>query len=71
LHAGEQDFNKMVITHPSSADNPFAAYEWWKLSSDTHACALMANGAILAEETFADDFGIGGNRWASASNTAP
>jgi hypothetical protein len=32
---------------------------------------LVANGAILAEETFADDLGIGRNRWTSASSTTP
>jgi hypothetical protein len=71
LHTGKKNLDDVVVAHPSSADNPFAAYEWRELSSDAHASALVANGAILAEEAFADNFGIGCNRWASASTTAP
>jgi hypothetical protein len=71
LHASEKNFDEVVVTHPSSADDPFTAYERWELSSDTHARALVANGAILAEETFADDLGIGRNRWTPTSSTTP
>ena len=71
LHASEKNFDKVVVAHPSSADDPFAAYKWRKLSSDAHARALVANGAILAEKTFTDNFGIGCNSWTSTSTTAP
>jgi hypothetical protein len=41
------------------------------LSGDSHAGALVADGTILAVETLADHFGIGGDSWTAASPAAP
>ena len=71
MHAGEKNFDEVVIAHPISAHDPFAGYEGWELSGDAHAGALVADGAILAEEAFPDNFGIGRDSWAPASPSAP
>ena len=71
LHAGKKDFDEVVITHPSSADDPFAGYEGRELSGDANAGALVADGTILAVETLADHFGIGSDGWTAASPAAP
>jgi hypothetical protein len=66
LYAGEKDFYKVVVPHPITADNPFASNERRELTCNAHAAGLVADDAILGEEAFADDFGIGRSRLGSA-----
>ena len=68
LHAGEEDFHQVVIADPISPDDPFTGDERRELSSHAHAAGLVADDAVLGEEAFPDDFGIGRGGWGSCAS---
>ena len=58
LESVENDFYDVIIAVPVLREHPFAARERRKLARDPQPRLLMANGAILREETLADHHGI-------------
>lgn len=59
LKSFEDEFYEVIIAVPVLGEDPFAASEGWELAWDTEACGLVANGAVLLEDAFADEEGVG------------
>ena len=67
----QDNFDDVIIAMPVLREHPFAPGERRKLTGYAQPCLLVTNGAVLGEETLADNHRIGRGGRAAGSGAVP